>query len=91
MEKPSLLNEHPLTGLCCILILIDRFHQTNHASLVCQTYAMRLVRELAWVVSQNVEHRWRQKSASLGFLHYLHPEALEIEQIQEKMRPNKTL
>ena len=78
MEKPSLLNEHPLTGLCCLLILIDRFHQSNHSSLTCQTFSMRLVAELAYVVSQNVEHRWRQKSASLGFLHHLHPEAHEV-------------
>ena len=78
MEKPSVLNEHPLTGLCCLLILIDRFHQSNHSSLTCQTYSMRLVRELAYVVSQNVEHRWRQKSASLGFLHHLHPDAHEV-------------
>ena len=78
MEKPSLLNEHPLTGVCCLLILIDRFHQSNHSSLTCQTYSMRLVAELAYVISQNVEHRWRQKSASLGFLHHLHPEAHEV-------------
>lgn len=81
MEKPGLLNEHPLIGCNVLLCLIDRFHEGNHTSLTCETFSMRLVRELKWVISQNVEHRWRQKSANLGHLHSLHPEAHEVVQM----------
>ena len=45
-------------------ILIDRFYQSNHSSLTCQTDSLRLVAEPAYVFPQNVEHRWRQKSAA---------------------------
>ena len=48
------------------LVLIDRFYQAGHTSLMCEAHAMRHLPELRWVVSQNVEHRWRQKSHSLS-------------------------
>ena len=78
MENVDLLNKHPLVGLCVVLVLIDRFHQKNHTSLMCECHAMRHVPELDWVVSQNVEHRWRMKSASLGFLSSMNPDHHEV-------------
>ena len=81
MDEPSMLNKHPLVGLCAILVLIDRFHQSNHTSFICGAYAMSLVPELDWVHSQNVEHRWRQKHAHLNVLHSLTPEAHEVVQM----------
>ena len=80
MATPGLLKEHPLVGLNILLVLIDRFHQAGHTSLMCEAHAMRHLPELRWVVSQNVEHRWRQKSHSLSFLRQLAPGAHAVVQ-----------